>query len=270
MRPGFNSLLAIWKSRNVITNVRKRNAWGLQLGEFEYRGVGNVSSRFNHSCAPNVSFQFDPPTLSFQTRAVRNIHQGEELFVAYEDLIGTKAERQGRLHPWGFICACPTCQNATAISDRFRKRLPDVVKQLLTEHARWLEGSSQPSSSIMGKLSKLLRKWIPSASNSSNIPAHISEALRCYEMMLHEGMEITSQFGQILIILTEYYLTKLDTPNLMKYLPVVERYYRMKDIPLPPHYERWRETVKKYEQLYKAHYSAKPSQKRYRGGNNHS
>ncbi|KAK3076195.1 hypothetical protein LTS18_013655, partial [Coniosporium uncinatum] len=63
-------------------------------------------SLFNHSCEPNAHWSDISSSSKLIVKAKRNIAQGEELFVSYDDLQDCPLEeRQSILNHW-FSCAC--------------------------------------------------------------------------------------------------------------------------------------------------------------------
>lgn len=60
--------------------------------------------------------------------AVRDIAPGEELSVSYIDLLLPRAQRQERLHDWGFECSCALCRLDDAASAAADKRIDDILE----------------------------------------------------------------------------------------------------------------------------------------------
>lgn len=68
---------------------------------------------------------FDVASFSLQFYARRKIKAGEQLFYSYHgDSLNSVKERQKVLEPYGVVCKCPLCANATPESDR---RLQDLI-----------------------------------------------------------------------------------------------------------------------------------------------
>ncbi|KAH6679388.1 hypothetical protein B0J14DRAFT_558705 [Halenospora varia] len=78
-----------------------------------------IASRFNHSCEPNVWYDFDFERNTMHMAAVRDIEEGEELFITY---IGHKdtestAVRRTELQKWGIDCMCTACVAGIQFND---------------------------------------------------------------------------------------------------------------------------------------------------------
>ena len=67
-----------------------------------------VLSKINHSCCPNV-LPCERDGNMVQTRALREIAEGDELFNSYIMFMQTKEERRRDLSRWHFICNCESC-----------------------------------------------------------------------------------------------------------------------------------------------------------------
>ncbi|KAH8684517.1 hypothetical protein BGZ60DRAFT_548191 [Tricladium varicosporioides] len=73
--------------------------------------IYTIASRFNHSCEPNVWYDFDFEGNIVHMAAVRDIKEGEELFITYighKDIEST-AVRRAELKKWGIDCMCTAC-----------------------------------------------------------------------------------------------------------------------------------------------------------------
>jgi len=73
-----------------------------------------------HSCIPNVKYRFRLDSFSMQFYAIRDIKAGEQLFYTYCSARSSVADRQTELAPYGFVCKCPACVNATPETDKLR------------------------------------------------------------------------------------------------------------------------------------------------------
>ncbi|SCV74789.1 BQ2448_7818 [Microbotryum intermedium] len=67
----------------------------------------NFTSRFNHSCLPNVSYQFLGDRILL--RAMKTIEEGEELVISYKDSMRSFEERRKHQGKHGFVCGCRLC-----------------------------------------------------------------------------------------------------------------------------------------------------------------
>jgi hypothetical protein len=66
----------------------------------------------NHSCDPNVEWRSADGTNKIQVYALRDIQQGEEIFISYIDQSLPKDERQRMLTDlYGFACTCARCSS---------------------------------------------------------------------------------------------------------------------------------------------------------------
>ncbi|OCH84880.1 SET domain-containing protein [Obba rivulosa] len=109
-----------------------------------FTAIGEVLSRVNHSCRPNANILMDMPSFSLQLVALRPIAAGEEITVSYTNVMGTHAERQRKLAPYGFTCTCHTCVNP-ALSDDRRRQLKSLQHFLTREY---FDGWLNPRSSL--------------------------------------------------------------------------------------------------------------------------
>lgn len=109
--------------------------------------IGALASRINHSCIPNVSFSYLPPTQAHpkgQMRfyAIRTVARGKELLSNYEkSIFETAAKRQQKfmLH-YGFKCSCEACVPRSEFwgrSDERRAAMREVVARVKTLEKAW-------------------------------------------------------------------------------------------------------------------------------------
>ncbi|KAJ7641074.1 hypothetical protein FB45DRAFT_899388 [Roridomyces roridus] len=98
-------------------------------------GVCNMISRLNHSCSPNVITQWSMLKFSFQVFAVRDIAADEELTYRYINIEASTAQRNEKLKPYDFVCACSSCKDPE--SDARRADLAEsdtpTVKEWLSD-----------------------------------------------------------------------------------------------------------------------------------------
>jgi len=141
-----------------LLGILRTNGFGVSLGKDEQgdriitTAVYAQTSRINHSCTPNVCNVFNITSFSGQLRAVRDIKEGEEIFVAYCDVDMLTADRQKKLEPYGFQCACRSCKDPK--SDGILRAIIDSTKGMegyrpmgsradearrLEESLKWLE-----------------------------------------------------------------------------------------------------------------------------------
>jgi len=98
----------------------------------------DVLSKINHSCCPNV-LPCERDGNMVQTRALREIAVGDELFNSYIMFMQTKEERRRDLSRWHFICNCESCSLEGAAQeedDKARTKVreasedPDLIEYL--------------------------------------------------------------------------------------------------------------------------------------------
>ncbi|KAF2249114.1 SET domain-containing protein [Trematosphaeria pertusa] len=80
-------------------------------------------ARINHSCRPNAAYYWSEKLNRRIIYASRPILRGEEISVSYIPLLLPRAERQQRLHRYGFTCSCSACDQqprSVALSDTRR------------------------------------------------------------------------------------------------------------------------------------------------------
>ena len=99
------------------------------------QGLYPIGSRMNHSCSPNVGYDFvDGWNIRMYT--VRDVQKGEELQITYTDLVYHPRDmRQAFMRErFLFDCNCPACCPKDAgqirISDERRARLQELALQI--------------------------------------------------------------------------------------------------------------------------------------------
>ena len=114
------------------------NSFGKGAGAMQ-GAVFNLSSRVNHSCRPNAYRNFDREQNRMRLYACRDIVCGEEICIAYKEVLATRAERQAELRePFGFDCACEACLMPSAeakASDQRRLQMQVLDERILQEGA---------------------------------------------------------------------------------------------------------------------------------------
>lgn len=97
-------------------------------------GIFVIGSRFNSSCVPNINNYWDEQLRQISFRAVRDIVAGEELCIAYTDLLSVRDERRRELHEkFAFECHCTACSLSGAqleASDGRRSRLRQLYQEI--------------------------------------------------------------------------------------------------------------------------------------------
>ncbi|PVI00906.1 TPR domain protein [Periconia macrospinosa] len=116
----------------------ERDAIGVyDANSFEV-GVYFLPSRINHSCLPNVHYEYNPAIEEGTFHALRDIAEGEELFISYING-GSRLRkwRQPKLDMWGFVCKCAACGNDAEGKKREerRKEMFDIDQKLAKQSA---------------------------------------------------------------------------------------------------------------------------------------
>ncbi|KAI1339209.1 hypothetical protein F5Y15DRAFT_383448 [Xylariaceae sp. FL0016] len=100
-------------------------------------GLFTGTSRFNHSCDPNVEYNAQRTPGWWLGLANRNIAAGDELTITYIPPTMPREQRQSKLRVgWGFECTCHLCQAGDAGSD-------SLVEKALQEANQEMDGMSQ-------------------------------------------------------------------------------------------------------------------------------
>jgi hypothetical protein len=79
---------------------------------------------------PNIKSYFKLSSFSMQFHAICDIKAGDQLFSCYCPTAANLAERRAELAPYGFVCKCTACVNATAETDKLRNTFEDQVTDL--------------------------------------------------------------------------------------------------------------------------------------------
>ena len=103
-------------------------------------GIFGIISRFNHSCVPNVEWNWNDNLNAETIHATRDISYGEELCASYlgmearPGLCSSRDERSERLQAsYGFVCSCPVCTltgEELSKSDRRRRAIFDLDQEI--------------------------------------------------------------------------------------------------------------------------------------------
>ncbi|KAF2703053.1 TPR domain protein [Pleomassaria siparia CBS 279.74] len=121
-------------------------------------GVYHLPSRINHSCIPNVHYEYNPAIRRGTFHAVRDIERGEEVLMSYING-GSRIRkwRQPRLDLWGFVCQCAACRNdeeGRKREDR-RKEMFDLDQKLAKQSAYGTEMTAMQALKAATKLAGL-------------------------------------------------------------------------------------------------------------------
>lgn len=93
-----------------------------------------IASRISHSCTPNVEQHWDSNKSSARFVATRDIEEGEELTLAYVDVLCDTSTRRTRIKEnFGFQCLCSRCTEDSAslrASDIKRERIKALDEKI--------------------------------------------------------------------------------------------------------------------------------------------
>lgn len=91
-----------------------------------------------HSCSPNALYRWDIHTFSLTLYSVRDIAAGDQITIAYTDVLSPRAERTKRLRAaYKFACRCTSCRLLGKDGTQSDKR-----REFLRE---WLRRSDAPT-----------------------------------------------------------------------------------------------------------------------------
>ncbi|KAI1204898.1 SET domain-containing protein [Annulohypoxylon truncatum] len=124
--------LAHSKGGYIIDDIINTNAFGVLVNGVDHSGLYLDVSRLNHACKPNMFSRFSSTTLGMEVVAYKDIEPGEELTFSYLPLNLVSEQRKALIREWGFNCSCSLCTDSkeTAISDRRRGRIQDLLAEL--------------------------------------------------------------------------------------------------------------------------------------------
>jgi len=131
-----------------------------------------------------------------QFYAVRDIKAGEQLFFSYCEPDGSLAERQAELAPYGFVCKCPACVNATPETDKLRN--------------------------TFGTQIALFEKKLASSSGLGEVA--VEKAVRLEKAMVKDGLDGEVQFVALLRVICSAYAKLGKMAESRKYGLLVETY----------------------------------------------
>ncbi|KAF9546661.1 SET domain-containing protein [Agrocybe pediades] len=160
-----------------------------------YSAILKIGSRLNHSCRGNVTYDFDLASFSYIFKAEKDIAAGEQLFYSYCDLNVPASVRKSQLAPYGVVCKCLSCINATPASDKIRTEFEQRVKD-------------SP-------------KWV------TNARANIHLALKLRQDMIDEGLEGTTEYACCLQVLCGMYMLMGETVKFQRIKDEFNKYNRL-------------------------------------------
>ncbi|GAA6045149.1 hypothetical protein NBRC10513_007543 [Rhodotorula toruloides] len=132
---------AFWDLANAFPDEAEKekgvfdtNAFALDAHGGKY-GLFRLTSRINHSCAPNVKTSFVASRGRMEVRVLRRVKEGEEVRSSYlppAELVRLgKEERRERLEKgWGFGCACQGCEREGPEEEALRADLRTILDSL--------------------------------------------------------------------------------------------------------------------------------------------
>ncbi|KAF9474385.1 SET domain-containing protein [Pholiota conissans] len=157
-RTGYTGLTNSHKEdgSGPLTGISRTNGYGVAevfdgvgpkpiSDDFRYAFVGNTASRINHSCLHNVVRTFDIAAFAFVFTAVLDIKAGEQIFYPYCNIEASVAVRRRQLAPYGIVCECRVCTNATPESDKFREEYRSSTVELFAQAQQVMTGKSWPT-----------------------------------------------------------------------------------------------------------------------------
>jgi hypothetical protein len=140
---------------------------------------------------------FSLASFSLQFSATRDIKAGDQLCYAYCRLGQSASERQAELDPYGFVCKCSACVNATPESDKFRKTFEAKVIQVTSLIKR------DPNIRLLQSL------------------------LKFEQEMIREGLDGLMEFLMLAIMISVIYTTNGRTKEAMEYEKIVMAFQKI-------------------------------------------
>jgi hypothetical protein len=123
-----------------VASIYYSNCYNLDSFAPDGRGgsaIGDLSSRFNHSCVPNVQFSYDFDRNQMTFYAIRDIPRGKEVCSTYEkNVFNITIRRKQKLQMYyAFVCRCEACEGGNknefwARSDERRAAMLDAFKHV--------------------------------------------------------------------------------------------------------------------------------------------
>ncbi|EMD32689.1 hypothetical protein CERSUDRAFT_99066 [Gelatoporia subvermispora B] len=167
--------------------------------EHRFTAVEKVLSRINHSCMPNATVVMEPHSRSLQLIAIRSIEPGEEITVAYCDMLDNHVERQRQLAPYGIVCDYPACANPEK-SDKRRHRIRALSEYLSEEKFdEWIANPYLPEDYLTkpteGLRDLVFAEGVQKLAKTATAMGLIKTVLRlvdAYHMTLMVGFGVTS------------------------------------------------------------------------------
>ncbi|KAF7334623.1 SET domain-containing protein [Mycena venus] len=166
----------------TLEGIMRTNAIGISLNVPDvphpelatHRGIFLNISRCNHSCGPNAKWQWDPASFSLSLVALRPIHAGQEITVAYITPTCSRTERRAKLKAiYNFSCRCEFCARPASLTFKSDAARAELVSE-----------SGLPS----------FENWCLDA----NIPDHalIDAHMRAVSLIEAEGLQTLDSYGK--------------------------------------------------------------------------
>jgi SET domain len=123
------------------TTTTEKRIWGIFYSNAFYNddmqcsALYYTASKFNHSCSPNVGYDFDGWNMRLWT--TRMVHKGEELLDCYSDVVYHQPIDKRRWYLWTkyqFWCTCPKCRLEDVDDDEEDNTQNDKADQYSTHH----------------------------------------------------------------------------------------------------------------------------------------
>lgn len=123
-----------------VAGIMMTNAFNVDLQDgrgSSHRALFPNVARINHSCAPNAHVSFHPRSeQSSRGRMVihtlKDLQPGEEVVIAYFNLLLPRSERQEKAKKWEFDCRCVVCDECSPDHEQLeeqRKAFRDFTKR---------------------------------------------------------------------------------------------------------------------------------------------
>jgi hypothetical protein len=190
--------LAIKNAPNMLVSVLLDICCKINVNSYGFRDDSNmdfavalvpvIGTTVNHSCAPNCAFNSQGPAL--ELRALRDIQEGEELFVSYIDLYQSRQQRQAELKATKFfLCTCARCASDS----------PGSLDQRLSGF-RCLSPTCRPvSSGTKGDDSHLRGIYVASqlSTSTSNTNSTVISAVSSSGLQDYKENKVLSGMGQV-------------------------------------------------------------------------
>jgi hypothetical protein len=150
---------------------------------------------------PNVRCTFSSLSFSLRFTAVKDIKAGEQLFYSYTPLTLSAQDRQKNLAPYGIVCECSACVNATPESDRLHQEFNQRITHF----------------------HKLSDEWVKRPGNllSEKVLEPVLELKEAFEK---EGLNTELNFSLLFVVFHKVYTRLGLTAKAQKYLAELGRH----------------------------------------------